>query len=88
MFCKIGQMDKIITDRVHQNFKTEDIELVIDELSSITLNHVMAASEYNLKNTRLSILKLAKGDVNEVIELTKSAKIDFRDVIMWAMQEE
>ncbi len=88
MFYKIREMDKIIVNSIHQNFKAEDIELVINELSSITLDHVMAASKYNLKNTRLSILKLAKGDANEVIELTKRAKIDFRDVIMWATREE
>lgn len=80
-------MDKVIMDKIHQNFKTEDIELVINELSSITLDHVMAKSEWNLKNTRLSILKLAKGDIKDIIELTKCAKIDFRDVIMWATQE-
>ncbi|WP_299435590.1 hypothetical protein [uncultured Aquimarina sp.] len=81
-------MEKNVIDIINRDFKSEEVMLVINELSSITLNHVMAASEYNLKNTRVSILKLAKGNINEVIELTKSAKIDFRDVIMWATQEE
>ncbi|WP_298545013.1 hypothetical protein [uncultured Aquimarina sp.] len=81
-------MDKDIMDIIHRDFKPEEVLIIINELSSITLNHVMAASEYNLKNTRVSILKLAKGNINKVIELTKSAKIDFRDVIMWATQEE
>ncbi|WP_299242913.1 hypothetical protein [uncultured Aquimarina sp.] len=81
-------MDKDIMDIVNRDFKPEEVLIIINELSSITLNHVMAASEYNLKNTRVSILKLAKGNINKVIELTKSAKIDFRDVIMWATQEE
>ena len=80
-------MDKTILEIIHRDFKPEEVALVNNELSSITLDHVMAESEYNLKNTRLSILKLAKGDVNEVVELTKSAKIDFRDVIMWATQK-
>ncbi|MFD2562906.1 hypothetical protein [Aquimarina rubra] len=48
----------------------------------------MAASEYNLKNNRLSILRLEKREVNDVIELTKSATVVFRNVIMWATQEE
>ncbi len=82
------EMDKDIMDIVNRDFKPEEVLIIINELSSITLNHVMAASEYNLKNTRVSILKLAKGNINKVIELTKSAKIDFRDVIMWATQEE
>ncbi|MBW1294770.1 hypothetical protein [Aquimarina litoralis] len=81
-------MDKAILDIIHRDFNVEETELVISELSSIGLHHVMAESEYNLKNTRLSVLKLAKGDLKEVIELTKSAKIDFRDVIMWATQIE
>jgi hypothetical protein len=80
-------MDKKILDIVNRDFSGEQKELVINELSSIGLNHVMAASEYNLQSTRLSILKLAKGDITQVINFTESAKIDFRDVIMWATQE-
>lgn len=80
-------MNKELLEKISQEFKEEQIELVKEELSSIKLSHVMAESEYNLNNTRFSILKLAKGDLNEVIDLTKAAKIDFRDVIMWAMQE-
>ena len=80
-------MDQTIIDSIDKDFDSAEKELVINELLSIALSHVMAASEYNLKNTRLAILKLAKGELREVIELTKRAKIDFRDVIMWAMQE-
>ena len=80
-------MDKIILDNINKDFKADEIELVIQELSSITLDHVMAQSEHNLKNTRLAILKLSKGNLKDVIEFTKNAKIDFRDVIMWSMQE-
>jgi hypothetical protein len=80
-------MNRKILDIVDRDFNAEQKELVINELSSIGLHHVMAASEYNLENTRLAILKLAKGDINQVINLTKSAKIDFRGVIMWATQE-
>ena len=79
-------MDQEILDRINQNFKAEETALVIQELSSITFKHVWD-SAYNLRNTRLAILKLAKGDINKVIELTSSAKIDFRDVVMWAMEE-
>lgn len=83
----IKQMDKKILDRINLDFCEEQKDRVIDELSSIELKHVMAESQYNLENTRLSILKLAKGDVSEVIALTKRAKIDFRDIILWATQE-
>lgn len=80
-------MDKILTDIILNDFKPKDVDLVINELSSITLKHVMAESKYNLLNTRFAILKLAKGNIEQVKEFTKCAKIDFRDVIMWSMQE-
>jgi len=80
-------MDKSILDIINREFSLKEKEVVVKELSSITLNHVMAKSEYNLKNTRLSILKLAKGNLSQIIHYSKAAKIDFRDVIMWATQE-
>tara|TARA_B110000046_G_scaffold185237_1_gene226137 strand:- start:601 stop:804 length:204 start_codon:yes stop_codon:yes gene_type:complete len=63
------------------------IAAVLGELNSIRLSHVMAESEHNLSNTRLAILKLANGKLKRVQELTKSAKIDFRDIIYWASGE-
>ncbi|WP_299901995.1 hypothetical protein [uncultured Aquimarina sp.] len=80
-------MDKEILDIIDKDFAVDFREFVIKELSSIELKHVMAESEYNLKNTKIAILYLAQGNIDEVIELTKQAKIDFRDVIMWATQE-
>lgn len=80
-------MDKEILDIIDKDFELDCRKSVTKELLSIELKHVMAESEYNLKNTRMSILYLAKGNLDEVVELTKQAKIDFRDVIMWATQE-
>ena len=80
------KMNKNILDIISRDFHEEERKAVADELSSIGLNHVMAESEENLEATRLSILKLAKGDLNAVILLTKNAKADFRDVIMWASE--
>ncbi|MEO5911745.1 MAG: hypothetical protein ABIP95_12720 [Pelobium sp.] len=80
-------MNEKILEKINQEFDQAEREFVISELSSITLNHVMAASEYNLNNTLFSILKLAKGNTDEVTKLTEAAKFDFRDVIMWAIQE-
>lgn len=80
-------MDKEILKLIDESFEFEFREAVLKELLSIKLKHVMAQSEYNLKNTRMSILYLAKGNLDEVVELTKRAKTDFRDVIMWATQE-
>ena len=80
-------MDEKTINVINEQFSREEAQIVINELNSIGLHHVMANSETNLTNTHLSILKLAKGDVDEVVALTKHAKIDFRDVIMWATQE-
>jgi hypothetical protein len=77
-------MHQDILDRIERDFATEDKATVIQELSSIDLTHVMAASETNLHNTRMAILHLANGNVKEVTDLTRQAKIDFRDVIYWA----
>lgn len=81
-------MNKNIIDIIHKDFKADEVESVISELSSISLKHVMAESEFNLLNTRLAILKLAKGNFKQLVEFTKCAKIDFRDVIMWSMEEQ
>ncbi len=80
-------MEKEILDIINNDFKIEQRESVIKELSSIGLHHVMAKSEYNLKNTRISVLYLANGSLEKIINLTKIAKTDFRDVIMWAIQK-
>lgn len=80
-------MDQRILDFIERDFELELRESVIKELLSIELKHVMAESAYNLLNTRMSVLYLAKGNFNAVVELTKAAKFDFRDVIMWAAQE-
>ncbi|HAS42861.1 MAG TPA: hypothetical protein DCS93_20445 [Microscillaceae bacterium] len=81
-------MDQSIIDIVNQEFSTQEAALVIDALSSINLNHIMAQSKSQLKYTKLSILKLAKGDLDEVIDLTEKAKIDFRDILYWASLQE
>jgi hypothetical protein len=77
--------DKVI-ERINLDFEEEQRPLVIYELFSIESKHVMAESQYNLDNTRLAILKLAQGDLQHVIYFTEKAKIDFRDVILWASQ--
>ena len=81
------KMQKEIIDIICQDFSEEKRETVIECLSTIKLTHVMAKSEHNLQHTLLSILYLAKGNVDEVFKLTKAAKKDFRDVIYWATLE-
>ena len=81
-------MKQKMLDIINKDFPKETREIVTECLSSINLTHVMGESEINLDNTLLSILYLAKGDVNTIVELTEKAKVDFRDVIYWAQLEQ
>jgi len=40
--------------------------------------------EQEPERLRLAILKLSDGDVEKVLSITKAAKQDFRDVLLWA----
>ncbi len=80
-------MDEDLLAVIKTEFKEEEIDIVIKELESINLDHVMAKSEYNLRNTRFAIITLAEGKLEDVKHYTERAKIDFRDVIMWACQK-
>lgn len=72
---------------INNQFSDKARELVIKELETISLEHIMSQSDENLKNTHAAILKLAKDDIKEVARLVECAKIDFRDVIYWASME-
>ena len=80
-------MDKEIQDRIAKDFEVVEQDAVAKALLSIKPRHVMAASDFNLNNTRMAILHLAKGNLQEVLTLTEHAKIDFRDVILWATKK-
>ncbi len=75
--------DKLI-EIIKEEFKEIDRHEVEQLLSSIESKHVMEQSEYNLHSVRFAILRLAKGDLEEVQRLTEAAKVDFRDIIYWA----
>lgn len=81
------QLNPEVLKIIQRDFSPEEQERVEKELLSIELKHVMAESQWNLDNTLHSILFLAKGELEQIIELTKSAKVDFRDVIYWAWLE-
>ncbi|CAA6823017.1 MAG: Unknown protein [uncultured Sulfurovum sp.] len=71
-------------EKIKKDFDQSDYDLVISEMESITLSHVMANSQTNLDNTWTAILHLSNGDLNEIGRLVDAAKTDFRDVIYWA----
>lgn len=81
-------MNEEITALLSKQFNGQDYWDAHALLSSLTLNHVMAQSEENLRNTRLAVLHLSKGDLNAVKNYVDAAKKDFRDVIYWATLED
>ncbi len=81
------KMNKLIVEKLKSNFIGTEYELAISEMESITLKHVMANSQTNLDNTLSAILKLSKGNLNELGNLVEAAKKDFRDVVYWATLE-
>ena len=80
-------MDSEIQNIIDQDFELEYREEAKRELLCLELKHVMAESEHNLRNARMSILYLAKGNLDIIKEMTHFANIDFRDVILWASEE-
>lgn len=80
-------MNEEIVNLIKSEFSDKEANAAIDEMSTITLQHVMAESEFNLNNTLLAILKLSKGNLMELKRLVKFAKEDFRDVIYWSTLE-
>ena len=77
-------MNDALIAQIKLDFDESEFGLVLSELESVTLEHVMASSQANLDNTRSSIVKLSKGSLTEVGRLVEAAKKDFRDVVYWA----
>ena len=80
-------MNKEHLNIIKSEFPESDYELIISEMESITLDHVMAKSQMNLDNTWSAILQLSKGDISKLGDFVDVAKIDFREVIYWATLE-
>lgn len=79
-------MDEI-KNLVQELFPPEQIEKALEELEQITLDHVMARSEFNLLNTRKAVVILSEGNLTDLTEYKNAALKDFRDVILWASQK-
>ena len=80
-------MNEEIINHINTSFSKEERGLVVKELEKITLDDMMANSETNLFNTKMSVLELSKGEISKVKNFVTSAKKDFRDVIMWASEK-
>lgn len=71
----------------HEILQRIQHEYVKDQLETITLHHVMAQSQLNLDNTYKTILDLCHGDIRKVSQYVEVAKVDFSDVIYWALSD-
>ena len=80
-------MDKQVIKLVNRQFSERDASQVLNELRRISLDDGIGGSEDNLRNTHMAILKLAKGDLDQVCNYVESARKDFRDVIYWASED-
>ena len=85
---KTEMLEEEILELIDASFDADLRPAVIEDLASVTLQHVMAESACNLRNTRIAILKLSKGDLEDLRILVARAKIDFRDVIYWATEDD
>lgn len=81
---RFASIEPAVRERVAAEFAADERDVVLAELGSITLDHVMARSPRNLFNTRLAVLTLAAGDLDALAEAVAAARLDFRDVILWA----
>lgn len=81
-------MEREIVAQIQSTFAANNHSEVVQLLESITPADVMAQSEENLRNTRLAVLYLSKGELTQLKEYTEAAKRDFRDVIYWATLEQ
>lgn len=79
-------MHPAISDKIQKDYPTKQQEEVLSLLLSISLHHVMAESEINLLNTRLAVLHIALGKIDDLERYVNAAKTDFIDVILWALE--
>ena len=80
-------VDSQVIKLVNQQFPEREASRVLSELDKLSQDHALSLQPINLRNTHLAILKLAKGDFNQVCNYVGSAQKDFRDVIFWASDQ-
>ncbi len=81
-------LDEALKTKIRNEFNQEEFLAVKEALLSVSLAHVMANSEYNLNNTRHAIVQLAQGNMDVLKNMVDAAKLDFRNVILWASEQE
>ena len=77
-------MDNNLKKTILNDFGEADYDLVLSELESVTLKHVMANSESQLETARSLILEVSKGDLTRLGSLVELAKRDIRDILVHA----
>lgn len=85
---EIAILKRDINEKIVADYAPEEQKSVISALSKLTLQHVMAQSEWNLLSARKAILTLAKGEFDQIPDLVEAAQRDFRDVMYWVWLQE
>ena len=80
-------MTREIDKLIREHFPEGDHPEVLSELARLSAEEVMAGSEFNLNNARCAAIYLSGGNIEDLRRYIDAAKVDFRDVIMWAMQQ-
>lgn len=79
-------MNTNIDAKISEMFSPSDLDEALSLVKSIDKDMTME-SEGNLENTRLAVVTLSKGSLDELRHYVNRAKQDFRDVVMWAHEE-
>lgn len=85
---EITLMLKNLEQRISADYSINEQEEVRSLLDTLTLEHVMARSEWNLLSAQQAILTLANGNFAKIPQLILAAQKDFRDVIYWVTLEQ
>lgn len=71
-------------EKIKNDFEDKDFDAVEQILGNISLSKRMSDEEITIDELRLAILKMANGNLREVLNFSKLAKRGYRDIIKWS----
>ncbi len=69
-----------VLSAINRTFPDEDIHVIMNLLDT----YGVESYERERERVQLAILKLSDGSVDRLLDLIRLAKIDYRDVLLWA----